>query len=91
MDVFNPQDQPVTWRVQVADSRSFVYETSGALIPKKVTNILILLDDLVQKRLDLSNIRSLKFALDTTGAVQPVVAYLDYVRLEGEVVPTKKK
>ena len=91
MDVFNPQTQPVSWRVQVADSRSFVYETTGVLTPKKVSNISIPLDELIDKRLDLSNIRSLKFALDTTGASQPVTAYLDYVRLEGDAALAKKK
>ena len=90
-DVYNPQDQPVTYHAQVADARSFVYETSGTLTPKKVTNISVDLDELLQNRLDLTNIRSFKFWVDTMGATQPVVVYLDYLRLEGEPAPVKKK
>ncbi len=91
MDVFNAQDQPVTYRVQVADSRAFVYETSGPLTPKKVTNLTIHLNDLIQERLDLSNIRSLRFWVDTAGATQPVVVYLDYIRLEGDAAAPAAK
>lgn len=90
-DVFNPQDQPVTYHAQIADARSFVYETSGSLTPKKVTNISVDLGDLIHDRLDLVNIRSFKFWVDTIGATQPVVVYLDYLRLEGEPAPAKKK
>lgn len=84
LDVFNPQDQPVTYHIQVADSRSYVYDASGSLTPKKVTNIAIPLDELIQKRLDLTSIRSFKFSVDTASAAQPVVVYLDYLRLEGD-------
>ncbi len=92
MDVFNDQAQPVTYHLQVADSRAFVYETSGPLTPKKVTNISMPTDDLVKSRLDLVNIRSLKFWVDMTGATEPVVVYLDNLRLEGDAtVPAPKK
>jgi hypothetical protein len=89
MDILNAQDQPVTYHVQVADSRAFMYETSGPLIPKKITNVSIPLDEMIQKRLDLSNIRSLRFWVDTAGFAQPVVVYLDYIRLEGDATAPK--
>ena len=91
MDVFNPQDKPVSWFVQIADSHTFVFNTSGPLTPKKVTNISIPLEDLVSQRVDLSNILSLKFWIDTAGFDQPVVVYLDYLRLEAEPVAQPKK
>lgn len=84
MDVFNDQTQPVTYHVEVGDAHAYLYDTSGPLTPKKVTNISIPLDELTKNRLDLSNIRSLRFWVDTTGAAQPVVVYLDYIRLEGD-------
>jgi|SRR5581483_5520908 len=89
MDIFNPQDQPATYHVQTADSRAFVYETSGPLMPKKVTNVSIPLDEMIQKRVDLSNIRSLRFWVDTAGFNQPVTVFLDYIRLEGDATAPK--
>ncbi len=89
MDVFNDQAQPVTYHVEVGDSHAYLFDTSGPLTPKKVTNISIPLDALAQDRLDLSNIRSLRFWVDTTDAAQPVVVYLDYVRLEGDASAPK--
>lgn len=89
MDVFNDQSQPVTYHIQVGDAHAYVYETSGPLTPKKVTNISIPLDDLSKNRLDLSNIRSFRFWVDTAGATQPVVVFLDYIRLEGDATAPK--
>lgn len=84
MDVFNDQAQPVTYWIEVADAHAYIYRKSDVLAPKKVTNVSIPLSDLVQQRVDLSNIRSLKFWLDMSGATQPLVVYLDNVRLEGD-------
>jgi hypothetical protein len=84
MDAFNPQDQPLTYHIQVADSHANIYETSGPLLPKKASPLSVPLDNLIQARLDLTNIRSLRFWVDTQGFSQPVVVYLDYIRLEGD-------
>lgn len=89
LDVFNPSDQPVSYYVQVADSRGYIYENSGSLTPKKVTNLSFPLDDTAFSRLDLSNIRSFQFGLDMTGATQPRVVYLDNFRLEGDAKAPK--
>jgi hypothetical protein len=91
IDAFNPQDQPVTYHLAVADGRSFQYETSGELVPKKVTNVSINLSDLLQARLDLSAIRSLSLAVDTQGNSMPVQVYWDYLRLEEVIQPAAKK
>ncbi len=98
MDAFDAQDQPVTYHIQVADSHANLYETSGLLLSKKASPISISLDNLIQARLDLTNIRSLRFWVDTHGFTQPVVVYLDYIRLEGDSslpkpnpTPTPKK
>jgi hypothetical protein len=84
LDVYNPQDQPVSWFIQIADSHGYVYETSGSLTPKKVNNLLLPLDETAPSRIDLSNIRSFHFGLDMSGASQPLVVYLDNLRLEGD-------
>jgi hypothetical protein len=91
VDAFNPQDQPITYHLAVADGRSFQYETSGVLTPKKVTNVSVSLSDLTLARMDLSAIRSLSLAVDTQGNTLPVQVYWDYLRLE-EVLqqPVKK-
>jgi hypothetical protein len=91
VDAFNPQDQPITYHLAVADGRSFQYETSGVLTPKKVTNVSVSLSDLALARMDLSAIRSLSLAVDTQGNTLPVQVYWDYLRLE-EVLqqPVKK-
>jgi hypothetical protein len=91
LDVYNPKDQPVTYSIQIADARSFIHETSGALDPKKVTNISVSLADLIKERMDLSSIRSLKFRVDTMEATEPIELYLDYLRLEGDSSLPKKK
>ena len=92
MDVYNDQAQPVTYHLQVADARAFIYETSGSLTPKKVTNIDAPLEELLKSRLDLVNIRSLKFWVDMTGVTEPLVVYLDNLRLEGDSsLPVPKK
>jgi hypothetical protein len=89
MDVFNDQTQPVTCHIQVGDSHAYLYNHPEPLTPKKVTNISIPLQDLIANRLDLTNIRSLRFWVDTAGATQPVVVYLDYIRLEGDATAPK--
>ncbi len=90
LDVFNPQDHPVIYHMEVADSHGFVFsDITGPLTPKKVTNIDVPLDKMIQARLDLSNIRSIKFWVDLTGATEPVVVYLDYLRLEGDATAPK--
>ncbi len=91
IDAFNPQDKPVTYHLAVADGRSFQYETSGELTPKKVTNVSVNLSDLLQARLDLSAIRSLSLSVDTQGNSLPVQVYWDYLRLEEVLQPTVKK
>ena len=92
MDVYNDQSQPVSYYIQVVDSKAFVYETTGVLTPKKVTNIDVALDDLLKTRLDLTNIRSFKFAVNMAGVPEPMVAYVDYLRLEGDATtPMSKK
>ncbi len=84
MDVFNDQAQPVTCHVEVGDSHAYLFDHTESLTPKKVTNISIPLEEIAKNRLDLSNIRSLRFWVETTGATQPVVVYLDNIRLEGD-------
>jgi hypothetical protein len=91
LDVLNPVDKPVSYFIQVADSHTFIYETSGPLTPKKVTNIEVPLEELIGKRLDLTNINSFKFWVDATGATLPAVVYLDYLRLEEEKIAQAKK
>lgn len=89
MDVFNPQDQPVSWFVSIADSRGYTYSTSGSLLPKKVNNLSIPLDETLPVRLDLTNVRSLSFGVDLKGFPQPVVVYMDNLRLEGDAKAPK--
>ncbi|HJT24227.1 MAG TPA: hypothetical protein VJ873_06600 [bacterium] len=84
MDVFNDQAQPVTCHVQVGDSHAYLFDHVEPLTPKKVTNISVPLEEITKNRLDLGNIRSFRFWVDTTGATQPVVVYLDNIRLEGD-------
>jgi hypothetical protein len=91
LDVLNPQDKPVSYFIRIADSHTFTYDHSDLLTSKKVTNIAIPLEELIDKRLDLANIRSFKFWVDTTGATLPVIVYLDYLRLEQEKVAQPKK
>ena len=91
LDAFNPQDQPVTWHIRVADAKSFTHESWGILTPKKVANLAVTFTDLISERLDLTNMRSIQFWVDTTGLTQPPVVYLDYLRLEGNLIPPKKK
>ena len=89
MDVYNDQALPVTYHIEVGDSHAYLYDTSGPLTPKKVTNISVPLDDLIKNRVDLSNIRSLRFWVDMQGETQPVVVYLDNIRLEGDASAPK--
>ncbi len=92
LDVYNDQAQPVSYFIQVVDSKAYVYETTGVLTPKKVTNIDVPLDDLIKTRLDLTNIRTFKFAVNMAGVPEPMVAYVDNVRLEGDAAtPMSKK
>lgn len=91
MDVFNPQDQPVTYFLKVIDSKSYSYTASGPLLPKKVTNLSVLMDDLDKARMDLTMISGLQFWVDMTGATQPVTVYLDNLRLEFDPGEVKKK
>lgn len=89
MDVFNAQDQPVSWHIQIADSRGYTYRTEGALLPRKVNNLVMPLDDTGAARLDLSNMRSFSFGVDLNGFAQPVVVYMDNLRLEGDAKAPK--
>ena len=91
LDVYNDQAQPVSYYIQVVDSKAYVYETTGVLAPKKVTNIDVPLEDLIKTRLDLTNIRSLKFAVNMVGVPEPMVAYVDNVRLEGDATTHMSK
>ncbi|HET9868876.1 MAG TPA: hypothetical protein VFR02_00045, partial [bacterium] len=85
-----PQDKPVTYHLSVADGRSFVYQTSGVLTPKKVTNVSVPLADITAARLDPSAIRSLSLAVEVRGNTLPVEVYWDYLRLEQDLAPAKK-
>jgi hypothetical protein len=91
VDVFNPQDQPVTYHLKLTDSKSFNYETNGVMLSKKVTNIAVPLDDLSQARMDISSMSSIQFWVDMTGSTQPVSVYIDYLRLEFDPGEVKKK
>jgi hypothetical protein len=91
LDVLNPVDKPVSYFIQVADSHTFTFDSSGPLTPKKVTNIEIPLQELIDKRLDLTNINSFKFWVDTTGNTLPAVVFLDYLRLEENKIAQPKK
>ncbi len=90
LDVFNPQGQPITWHIKVADSKSFTHESWGVMEPKKVANLAVTFTDFTNERLDLTNMRSIQFWVDTTGMTQAPVVYLDYLRLEGALTPKKK-
>jgi hypothetical protein len=90
LDVFNPQDQAVTYHLKVVDGRSFQHEQANILTPKKVTNISFPLEDLAKDRMDLSSIQSLTFWVDIGKAAKPVEIYLDYLRLDQEPASPKK-
>jgi hypothetical protein len=49
------------------------------------------LEDLINKRLDLTSIRSFSFWIDAAGLTLPPVVYLDNLRLEGEMALANKK
>lgn len=89
-DVFNPQNQPVTYKIQIVDSHSFMYEKSGPLTIHVFNNLEIPVDDLAKERLDVSNILSFRFCVDMAGATQPVTLFLDHLRLEGDATPPGK-
>jgi hypothetical protein len=91
LDAFNPMDQPVTYHVTLSDSKTFSHDTSGVMLGKKVTNISVLLDDLSQDRMDLSNMDSIQFWVDMNGASQPMSVYIDNLRLEFDPGEVKKK
>jgi len=91
LDAFNPMDQPVTYHLEVSDSKTFTHDTSGIMLGKKVTNISVLLDDLSQDRMDLSNMNSIQFWVDMNGASQPMSVYIDNLRLEFDPGEVKKK
>ena len=61
------------------------------MAPKKVANLAVTFTDLTAERLDLTNMRSIQFWVDTDGMTKAPVVYLDYLRLEGELVPVAKK
>lgn len=91
VDAFNPQSYSVSYHLTVTDARAFQYSTSGVLTPKKVTNVTVPLDAIVQARLDLSSIRSISLGVDSQGNSLPVVIYWDYLRLEQLSQPPHKK
>lgn len=91
LDAFNPQDVPVTYHLKVIDSKSYSYETSGPMLPKKVTNIALSTDDMDKARMDLTMISGIQFWVDMTGATAPVTVYLDNLRLEFDPGEVKKK
>jgi hypothetical protein len=91
MDVFNPQDRPMTFHVQLTDSKTSRYDVSGPMLGKKVTNIAIPIEDLASARMDLSNIASINFWVEPVVAAQPVSVYLDYLRLEAGLPQAAKK
>ena len=91
LDVLNPEDKPVSYFILISDSHTFRYDKSDALTPKKVTNIKIPLEELIDKRMDLTNINSFKFWVDTTGNTLPAIVYLDYLRLEQDKTAQPKK
>lgn len=91
LDAFNAQDKPMTYHVEITDSKTYKYETSGPMVPKKVTNIAIPTDELAKARMDLSNIASIRFWVEPVPAAQPAVVYVDYLRLEGSPETAKKK
>jgi hypothetical protein len=91
LDVFNAMDEPMTYHLKLSDSKTFSHDTTGVMLSKKVTNISVLMDDLSQDRMDLSNMDSIQFWVDMTGATQPVSVYLDNLRLEFDPGEVKKK
>jgi hypothetical protein len=91
LDAFNPMDQPVTYHLKVSDSKTFSHDTSGVMLGKKVTNISVLLDDLAQDRMDITNMNSIQFWVDMDGASQPMSVYIDNLRLEFDPGEVKKK
>jgi hypothetical protein len=91
LDAFNAQDQPVTYHLKLSDAKAYVYETSGVLLSKKVTNISVPLDALSDQRLDLTIMNSIQFWVDMSDAKAPSTVYLDNLRLEFDPGEVKKK
>jgi hypothetical protein len=91
LDAFNAMDEPVTYHIKLSDSKTFSHTQDGVMLSKKVTNISVLLDDLAQDRMDLTNMNSIQFWVDMTDATQPVSVYIDNLRLEFDPGEVKKK
>ena len=91
MDIYNPQNNPVTYDLQISDSHSYVYEKTDTLKAKGFTNLEIPLDEMLKTRLDLKNIWALRFGVDMTGAADPVTLFLDNIRLDGDRAATAQK
>jgi hypothetical protein len=91
VDVFNPGTAPITLRFEVTDGKGYAYAVSVPSTPLKVTNAAVSLSLLKSERLDLTSLAGLSIVPDLTGAADPVVVYLDYLRLEGEPIVQKKK
>jgi hypothetical protein len=84
IDVYNPQDRPVTYKIQIVDSHSYTYEKSGPLTVSVFNNLEIPITDLAAERLDTADIWSFRFGADMSGTTTPVTLFLDNLRLEGE-------
>ncbi len=89
LDVFNDEERILNYSLKVDDGKGYSYTWTGQLLPKRVTNIVVGLEDLKTARMDLTSIRALAFAVDVTGAMKPVVLYLDYLHLEGPLEGAK--
>jgi hypothetical protein len=83
LDVFNNEEKMLNYTLKVDDGKGYTFSWAGQLLPKRVTNISVNLDDLKTARMDLTVIRAISFSVEVTGAAKPVVVYLDYLRLEG--------
>ena len=91
LDAVNGQDKPMTFHVEITDSKTNKFETSGPMIPKKITNIAVPMDELAKVRMDLTNIAAIRFWVEPVPAAQPVTVFVDYLRLEGSATSTETK
>jgi len=80
LDVFNSEDKNYDFYIKINDAAGREYL---ALRPvKKDKNKLeIVIEDIINKRIDVSNIVSVTLYLDTKAEPQDVVLYLDNLRL----------
>jgi hypothetical protein len=83
LDVTNPGKLPINVSLGLGDAKGsqITFKAQGAQ-GLATTQILGLLDEARNQRLDLSKIQYLSIAVDVTGRLEDPVLYLDNLRLE---------